>query len=412
MRRFINILIVCVFLFPSLCAGAPALGAPIQPEIFEVPKGVYVFHIDKDGVLGYQYDDSMPPPKTHLLKSKNLTSKFTLIDTFEDASPMMSKSASLPNSSVFVYGKMKGKEKFAIYVLNGRGEVVNEVPETESYSSYSLDPPFIVVSDILSPLTYYVLRALRPSQAYAGGYDISLQEILLTRDGGKSFRKVSLPGKTLEAIEGILFNPANMSELWIWRSSSGYWSGVKHSTDGGISWHDLDIDVEEHIYNVMYNPITQEVVVSFQNLSPIIVDNKGRTSDLKGNPPSYVRVFSYTRVLFFDKETKSVIIPIFQYENNGNIIGEIYLYSGGKSEKIADIPEVEGEAVHGGFISSNTFFLSFVNFKGNSKVIVYPLNKTETFSRFKTFSLPLSIVLILCIFVFWIFLRKNRKLTE
>ncbi len=409
MKKFVNAFIIALLLLVNLSAGAPALGAPIQPEIFEVPSGLFVFHIDKDGVLAYQYDNSILPPKTHLLKSKNLTSKFTPIDTFEDASPMMSKSAHLPNSPVFIYGRMKGKEKYAIYILNGAGEIVNEIPGTENYSA---DPQYIVVPDILSPSKCFVIRA--PQQGT--GYSVSLQKILLTEDGGRSFREVSLSGNTPEEIEGILFNPENTNELWVWRSSMGYWGGVKQSTDGGISWHDLNIDVEGGIYGVMYNPITHEIVVSRRNsVSNLvsIVDNKRKTNDLKGNPPSkvdsYARVFSYVRVLFFDKENKSIIIPIFCYENNGNIIGEIYSYSNGNCEKIADVPEVEGEAVHGGFISPNTFFLSFVNFKGNNKVIVYTLNKTETSSKFKTFSLPLLIVLILCILVFWKLSRKNLK---
>jgi len=403
MRKFINIFIVCIFLFSSLCAGAPVLGAPIQPEIFEVPKGVYVFRIDKDGVLGYQYDDSMPPPKTHLLKSKNLTSKFTPIDTFEYASPIMSTFAHLPNAPVFVYGRIKGKENFAIYVLRGNGEIVNEVPGTGSSSP---DPPFIVVPDILSSSKCFVIRA---SQQGAG-YLVSLQKILLTKDGGKSFREISLPGKTPEDVEGILFNPENMRELWVWRSSMGNWGGVKHSTDGGISWQYINTGVEGNFYRCMYNPITKELVILQKNPFLIIVDNKGKSYNFKGNFPSKVsKVHSYVRVLFFDKETKSVIIPIFWYEDSGKIIGEIYSYSNGNCEKIADAPEVEGEAVHGGFISSNTFFLSFVNFKGNGKVIVYTLNKTEIFSKFKTFSLPLLIVLILCILMFWKLLRKNLK---
>ena len=430
MIKFINILVICIFLFLNLSIGTPAVGAPAQQEISEVPsnasvfhideEGVLVFHIDKEGVLAYQNDNSSL--KTHLLKSKSLTSKFTPIDVFEDASPMMTTCVPLPNSPVFVYGKMKGKKKFAVYVLNGRGEVINEVPGTERYSEYAWDRPFVVVPDMLSPLTFYVLQALHSPQGYAGGFNTNLQEILMTSDGGKSFKKVSLPGKTPVAIEGIVFNPKNINELWVWRSSTGYWEGVEHSTDGGISWHNLNIDVEGGIYGLIYNPITNEVVVLRKNLPSTtvgllsIANNKVKITDLKGNPSS--KRDSYVRVLLFDKERKSIIVPVFcWYKCNGNvtdITGEIYSYSEGECKKIADVPEVEGDIVYGGFISPNTFFLSFENYRKSihnevNEVVVYTLSNTRTHSKFKTFSILALIAFLLCFFAIWMFLKKEVK---
>jgi len=399
MRKiFLVLLILFLFLSPLV----PVAGAPAEPKIFEIPKDVRVFHISKDGVLGIKtIETGYMSFKNQLLFAKDLESEFIPIDVFEDIEPVLNEVIPSGDYPVVVSAKLKGENKYSVYIINGRGEIINKVPNSESLSPISpfFDPNshMQVTQDLLNPTRYYII----PSAYTQYGYKLNLQKITLVEDGGKSFKEISLPGTTPDDIEGIIFNPNNIKEMWAWRSSMGYWTGVKHSKDGGITWQFVEHCPESFFYRFAYNPITKEVVM-LTKMPLSIVTDKGKVYDFKGTTvaelPYYIH--PYILALFFSKKTKGIIIPITRGLDSKRTIGEIYSYSNGNCEHIADIPAIEGDPVYGGFISDDAFFLSFSSHDKN-KVLVYTLNVASPAKRLNILLIIFLFLFIFCIFVFY-----------
>lgn len=386
-------LVLLVFLFLALPLPRVAARAAKDESLartYPVPKNMYVFHVSREGVLGF-----VPDPRNRgagcagfsctLYRSPALGAKFKPVKTFSRVNMVFNGpcshqgTADMASSLAFVWAKKQ--ENFALYVSTDAGRTWKTVPGTERDSPC---PPFVVVLGLVNPHQAYVIPA-EPTTPFYGRQPLSLHRFLETKDGGVTWEQRSLPGKTPPAVEGLLFHPEEPNKMWVWRGSMGNWTGVCYSEDGGLTWKPVEeIYGGGRISGVVFNPFTGELLVTGRQVISRWYNGKGEdlrdkcslsSSDFEAGPP------------LLDVRGKEVLIPV------GNAV---YACRNGNVSKLAVFPASllsKGGSLVYAFLSGGKLYLSFMNVKGQGQVLEYPLPAASALWRW----LVLGGVLVLAV---------------
>lgn len=142
----------------------------------------------------------------------------------------------------------------------------------------------------------------------------------------------------------------------------GSWVGVKNSEDGGMTWRQLEIPDQGRIYGLVYNPYTDELIVSGRRV--ISCWRRGTGEDLRVKC-GLDKVDFWAGPPLLDPSRKKVLVPVYFYDENGGQKAELFSYRSGKVEKLAETPAYKGDAVFA-FCSAGKFYLATTGAKGGS----------------------------------------------
>lgn len=412
--RAVLVLFTCLVMFVPLTMLAAAQAKGISSiGTWRIPKGLYVFHISSEGILGWLPDlqnlaSGCAGSSCIIYRSPVAGEKFEPVTLFSQVNVVFNGPASHQNvldttgSLSFIWAKKKKEESFALYSSNDAGRTWNKVPGTERETPC---PPFVVVPDLVNSQKAYIIPAT-PTVPFLGEQPLSLNSFLETKNGGASWEKRSLPGQTPPAVEGLLFHPNDPKKIWVWRGSMGNWTGVRYSEDGGVTWSPVSVPAEGRISGVTFNPYTGEVVVTGRGV--ISSWQSGEGKDLCGECglPEGAHADFVAGPPLFNPRARNVFFPVFCW-GKGGVTGAVYAYKEGEVKKIATFSVDQGDPVYA-FLSEGKLYLSFMNIKGPGQVLEYPL---------PAISAPLwwpilSGVLFLGILVYFLFRRRVSTLTR
>ncbi|MBT9260243.1 MAG: hypothetical protein KM310_10930 [Clostridiales bacterium] len=377
--RTVLVLFTCLVMFVSLTMLATAQAKGISSVgTWRIPKGLYIFHVSSEGILGWLPDLQNPTlgcagPSSIIYRSSTAGEKFEPVTLFSQVNVVFNGPASHQNILdttgllSFIWAKKKGEENFSLYFSNDGGRTWNKVPGTESETPC---PPFVAIPDLVNSQKAYIIPST-PTVPFLGEQPLSLNSFLETKNGGVSWEKKSLPGQTPPAVEGLLFHPNDPKKIWVWRGSMGDWMGVRYSEDGGLTWSTVPIPAEGRISGVTFNPYTGEVVVTGRGVISSWQSGKGK--DLRGECglPQDARADFVAGPPLFNPQAKNVLFPVF-FWGNGGVTGVVYAYKEGKVKKITTFSVEQGDPVYA-FLSEGKLYLSLMNAKGPGQVLEYPL---------------------------------------
>ncbi|MEW6172758.1 MAG: hypothetical protein AB1510_06770 [Bacillota bacterium] len=355
--------------------AGPGVKDTSSAHSYPVPQKMYVVSVGRDGVLGWIHDSQNRDTgcagfSCNLYRSPAPGERFEPVDVFSQVNGVFSGLCShgIQNTTgllTFVWAKKQKDKKFALYVSADAGRTWRKVPGTEGENPCC---PYVMVPDLVSPRRAYLLPTV-PATPFLGEQPLSLHSFFETKDGGVSWEKKSLPGKTPPAVEGLLFHPEDPEKIWAWRSSMGDWTGVQYSEDGGVSWRFLEVLGDNRIYGAVFNPFTDELLVAGRQVVSRWYNGKGENlrdkcglqgKDFVAGPP------------LLDPKRKNVIIPVFSHEEKGATSGEVYWFRDGKLGKIASFSVEQGSPVYS-FLYDRKLYISFMNLKGPGHLLEFPL---------------------------------------
>lgn len=366
LRLLLKSALFILLIFSTITTNTEAISAPASCS-HPIPSGTYVFCVSQQGVLAYRPIESNQGCAgfaRRLYRSPHFGAGFSPVTAFTSvnavfAGPVAFGIESGTGATAFVWAQKNGESKFALYATADAGATWHKVPGTETRNPCS---PYRVIPDILNPAKAYLFPV--PS----GEAAISLHHFWETQDGGRTWQPRSLPGKIPPA-DGFFFDPADLRKIWAWRGSMGNWTGVQYSEDGGLNWQPLEIPAENRIYGAIFNPLTDELVITGRQA--ISRWHKGKGEDLRRKCGILERTDFVAGPPILNPRQKEVLIPVITYEKE-IVAGAVYSCRSGEVEKIAVIPPIQGEPVYT-FLSEGKLYLSFVNFEGPGQVLEYEL---------------------------------------
>lgn len=366
LRLLLKSALFILLIFSTITTNAEAMSISASCS-HPIPSGTYVFCVSKRGVLAYRPIESKGCAgfACRLYRSSRFGTRFSPVTAFSSVNavftgPIAVGVGSGTGTTAFVWAQKNGESKFALYATTDAGATWHKVKDTETGNPCS---PYRVIPDILNPARAYLFRI--PS----GEAAISLHRFWETQDGGRTWQPRSLAGKIPPA-DGFFFDPADLRKIWAWRGSMGNWTGVQYSEDGGLTWQQLEIPAENRIYGAVFNPLTDELVITGRQV--ISRWYKGKGEDMRRKCGILERTDFVAGPPTLNPRQKEVLVPLFRYEEKGTVAGAVYSCSSGEVKKIAVIPPVQGDPVYA-FLSEGKLYLSFVNFKGPGRVLEYEI---------------------------------------